>query len=68
MAKRTPTPSGKVSSAVVSDLAGDVSFHRRTSFPPKVPELSEMEFRMILAWHAFSRWMMRCMAPPASVT
>lgn len=28
----------------------------------KVPELSEMEFGMILAWHAFSRWMMRCMA------
>lgn len=28
----------------------------------KVPELSEMEFGMILSWHAFSRWMMRCMA------
>lgn len=28
----------------------------------KVPELSETEFGMILAWHAFSRWMMRCMA------
>lgn len=27
----------------------------------KVPELSEMEFGMILSWHAFSRWMMRCM-------
>lgn len=28
----------------------------------KSPELSEMEFGMILSWHAFSRWMMRCMA------
>lgn len=28
---------------------------------PKCPELSELEFGMIIAWHAFSRWMMRCM-------
>lgn len=27
----------------------------------KAPELSELEFGMILSWHAFSRWMMRCM-------
>ena len=28
---------------------------------PKSPELSEMEFGLIIAWHAFARWMMRCM-------
>mgnify|MGYP006211774209 CR=1 FL=1 len=25
------------------------------------PELSEFEFGLIIAWHGFSRWMMRCM-------
>lgn len=29
---------------------------------PKSPELSEFEFGMIIAWHGFARWMMRCMA------
>ncbi|KAA3654639.1 MAG: transcriptional regulator [Proteobacteria bacterium] len=28
----------------------------------KSPELSEFEYGMIVAWHGFSRWMMRCMA------
>ncbi len=28
---------------------------------PKSPELSELEFGLIIAWHAFARWMMRCM-------
>lgn len=28
----------------------------------KVPELSELEFGLIIAGHAFSRWMVRCMA------
>lgn len=28
----------------------------------KVPELSEFEFGLIIAGHAFSRWMVRCMA------
>jgi predicted MarR family transcription regulator len=64
MAKRLPTASNKalpareykpgmVSGRIVSSahLVSD-----------KVPELSEMEFGMILAWHAFARWMMRCMA------
>jgi predicted MarR family transcription regulator len=27
----------------------------------KSPELSELEFGLIIAWHAFARWMMRCM-------
>ncbi len=26
------------------------------------PALSELEFGMIMAWHAFERWMARCMA------
>lgn len=37
-----------------------VSSHHLVS--PKSPELSEMEFGLIIAWHAFARWMMRCMA------
>lgn len=27
----------------------------------KSPELSEFEFGLIIAWHGFARWMMRCM-------
>lgn len=29
---------------------------------PKSPELSEVEFGMIIATHAFDRWMIRCMS------
>ena len=29
---------------------------------PKSPQVSEFEFGLIIAWHAFARWMMRCMA------
>lgn len=29
---------------------------------PRSPELSEVEFGLIIAWHAFARWMMRGMA------
>ncbi|MBR0567551.1 winged helix DNA-binding protein [Azoarcus sp. L1K30] len=36
-----------------------VSSHHLVS--PKSPELSEFEFGMIIAWHAFARWMTRCM-------
>ena len=28
----------------------------------KSPELSELEFGMIIAWHAFERWMIRCIS------
>ncbi len=62
MAKRAPSASGKASSAVVSDLAEGRIVSSAHLVSAKVPELSEMEFGMILAWHAFSRWMMRCMA------
>ena len=27
----------------------------------KSPQVSEFEFGLIIAWHAFARWMMRCM-------
>ena len=62
MAKRAAAISGKASSAVVSDLAEGCIVSSAHLVSAKVPELSEMEFGMILAWHAFSRWMMRCMA------
>ncbi len=29
------------------------------------PQLSEFEFGLIVAWHAFERWMLRCMAAAA---
>ena len=40
--------------------AGIVSSSHLVS--PKSMELSELEFGMIVAWNAFSRWAMRCMA------
>jgi predicted MarR family transcription regulator len=64
MAKRLPTASNKALPAR-EDKPGMVSGRIVSSahlVSDKVPELSEMEFGMILAWHAFSRWMMRCMA------
>ena len=44
---------------VVSEASRIVSSQHLVS--PKSPELSEFEFGMIIAWHAFARWMMRCM-------
>ncbi len=40
--------------------AGIVSSSHLVS--PKALELSEFEFGLIVAWHAFSRWCVRCMA------
>ncbi|MGZ5130493.1 MAG: winged helix DNA-binding protein [Caldimonas sp.] len=40
--------------------AGIVSSSHLVS--PKSVELSELEFGLIVAWNAFSRWAMRCMA------
>lgn len=45
--------------AVPTDTGRIVSSQHLVS--PKSPELSEFEFGMIIAWHAFARWMMRCM-------
>lgn len=64
MAKRVPAVSNKALPAG-KDMAGPASGRIVSSahlVSEKVPELSEMEFGMILAWHAFARWMMRCMA------
>jgi predicted MarR family transcription regulator len=60
MAKRA-TPSTRSASVAENQASGRIvsSAHLVSE---KTPELSEMEFGMILAWHAFSRWMMRCMA------
>ena len=38
------------------------SSRRRTWSRPKSVELSELEFGLIVAWNAFSRWAVRCMA------
>jgi len=62
MAKRAATQPGKSASVAVNDLADGRIVSSAHLVSAKVPELSEMEFGMILAWHAFSRWMMRCMA------
>ena len=52
--RATPArPTGRRSRAVVS------SSHLVS---PRSVELSEFEFGMIVAWNAFSRWAMRCMA------
>ena len=52
--RATPAkPTGSRSRAVVS------SSHLVS---PRSVELSEFEFGMIVAWNAFSRWAMRCMA------
>ena len=40
--------------------AGIVSSSHLVS--PRSVEASEFEFGMIVAWNAFSRWMVRCMA------
>ena len=30
--------------------------------PPQLPAWAQFEYGLILAWHAFARWMVRCMA------
>ena len=46
--------------AVAPRAAGIVSSSHLVS--PRALELSEFEFGLIVAWHAFSRWCVRCMA------
>ena len=50
----------KPSKAAAPDTGRIVSSQHLVS--GKSPELSEFEFGLIIAWHAFARWMMRCMA------
>lgn len=49
----TPPPDGEARHRIVSSshLVSD-----------RAAELSEFEFGLIVSWHAFSRWMIRCMA------
>ncbi|MBW7859930.1 MAG: winged helix DNA-binding protein [Rhodocyclaceae bacterium] len=44
-----------------SDPADGRIVSSRHLVSPKSPELSEFEFGLIIAWHGFARWMMRCM-------
>ena len=52
--------SAKVAAKTRPRARGIVSSSHLVS--PKSVELSEFEFGMIVAWNAFSRWAMRCMA------
>lgn len=47
--------------AVEQPLTGPRILSSQHLASPKSPELSEMEYGMIVAWNAFSRWMVRCM-------
>ncbi len=65
MPRRTPTSPAPVSPVVLRKPAaprgaGIVSSSHLVS--PKSVELSEFEFGLIVAWNAFSRWAVRCMA------
>lgn len=42
--------------------AGRPLFVTSAHLAASYPELSEFEFGLIVAWHAFERWMLRCMA------
>jgi predicted MarR family transcription regulator len=53
---RTPTPE-PVAKAATKGIVS--SSHLVSS---RSPELSEFEFGLIIAWNAYSRWAMRCMA------
>ena len=56
----TGAPRGPRSRPGRTKAAGIVSSSHLVS--PKSVELSELEFGLIVAWNAFSRWAMRCMA------
>lgn len=57
MARKTPAPAP---AAPAARTAGIVSSSHLVS--PRSVELSEFEFGLIVAWNAFSRWAVRCMA------
>ncbi len=59
---KTPTPRKAAGSraAALPRPGGIVSSSHLVS--PKSVELSEFEFGLIVAWNAFSRWAVRCMA------
>ena len=69
MVKRVVASSSQKMADTAESGAGR-EFNRRVSrivssehlVSPKCPELSELEFGLIIASHAFGRWMTRCMA------
>jgi predicted MarR family transcription regulator len=42
--------------------AGRTLFVTSSHLAESYPELSEFEYGLIVAWHAFERWMLRCMS------
>jgi predicted MarR family transcription regulator len=54
-----PTPPSAARSAPPGPHRIVTSYHLMS---PKSPELSELEFGLAIAGHAYSRWLMRCMA------
>ena len=59
-AKAAAEPASRRASRPRSPARGIVSSSHLVS--PRSVELSEFEFGLIVAWNAFSRWAMRCMA------
>jgi len=58
---RKPVPNAAEAAArIAAPQAGIVSSSHLVS--PRSMELSEFEFGLIVAWNAFSRWAVRCMA------
>ena len=59
---KTPTPrKARATRAPTSSRAGGIVSSSHLVSPKSV-ELSEFEFGLIVAWNAFSRWAVRCMA------
>ena len=60
MPSKVPTRGKRSSAAPARRAGGIVSSSHLVS--PRSVELSEFEFGLIVAWNAFSRWAVRCMA------
>jgi predicted MarR family transcription regulator len=60
MSRKAPSPSRPREARAARAANGIVSSSHLVS--PRSAELSEFEFGLIVAWNAFSRWAMRCMA------
>ncbi len=62
---KAPSRAGAVPAPRTTPKPGIVSSAHLVS--PKSVELSEFEFGLIVAWNAFSRWAVRCMAAAGGV-
>jgi predicted MarR family transcription regulator len=60
MPRRSAAASPRASASASATATGIVSSSHLVS--PRSVELSEFEFGLIVAWNAFSRWAVRCMA------